>query len=315
MHALENKNVKGILYAALAFFLFNIADSFIKGLSPIYGGAYTGFLAVLFNLSFILLIFKIRGKLNFKAALKSKKRPWLFLRGVIGSIGFLCFINAIGKIDLATAYSLILTAPFWAALFAVIFYREKIGWHRIFAIFIGFTGVLVVLRPDSGNISIYAILLLCLAFLAGISFILSRKIGEKEPLVHFLLYVEVISAIIIGIFCYLYSDWVVPQPLHILYIAISAAFYLAGMVFVHRAFSMAETSAVAPIHYTQVIWGTLIGYFIFQEVPDKWTVVGGTIIVASGLYLIYREHIINGPHASKRDEAMNASQRQKNTGK
>ena len=71
------------------------------------------------------------------------------------------------------------------------------------------------------------------------------------------------------------------------------AFYMVGIVTMSKAFAIGESSAVAPIQYSQVLWGSLIGYFIFKEIPEISTIIGAIIIVLSGIYLIYRENITN----------------------
>lgn len=291
MKLLDNKNIKGILYAALAFFMFTCADAFIKDLSSTYHGAQAGLMSVTFSLFFIFLFQKRLGGFSFCALRHSTKHKWHMIRSVIGTIGFLCFIIGIGQIDLATTYAIILTAPFWSVLMAIPLFGEKIGWHRSVAIIIGFLGVLIVLRPGFETISPAAFLMMGCSISGAVFFVLSRKIGEDEPMTNSMIYIYMSDIILIGLFCLFWVDIKMPELQHLPYFMASGAFYLAGTLSIQKGFGMAETSAVAPLHYTQLIWGPLIGYFIFQEIPNIWTVIGGGIIVASGLTLIYREHV------------------------
>lgn len=299
MHLPNKNNLKGIAYGGLGFLFFSIADSFIKNFSSIYGGAYTGFITLCFSMIFIIILFKPLGGKSPKNLITSPKLKWMLLRGLAGTVNFFCFITAIQYIDLTTAYTLTFTSAFWVILISFILNRHSVTWQRLLTTTIGFIGVLIVLRPDNGEISWPALLILCSAICSALSFSLSRKIGEKEPYAHVLFYIEFISFILIGLYCLIDGQWIMPQLDHLFLLFLSTCFYLLAMIFVHRAFSIAETTAVSPTHYSQIIWGTLIGYFIFHETPDTYTIIGSIIIVACGLHLIYREYRTHHPRDDK----------------
>jgi S-adenosylmethionine uptake transporter len=121
--------------------------------------------------------------------------------------------------------------------------------------------------------------------------VLARKIGEDEPLMAFSLFGCIIAVQVFGVLNFYDGEAKIPQAGEWLYFAIIATFHMAGILLTSKAFSSADTAIVAPFHYVQLLWGTAFGILIFASVPDLWTGIGASIIVLSGIYLIYREHV------------------------
>ena len=126
---------------------------------------------------------------------------------------------------------------------------------------------------------------LCFALMA----LLTRIIGEKEKQVTLLFYMIMVQLTFASISIVFQDSWAYISTTDFLILLISAILYMSAMLFMNKAFSMSNTATVIPMQYSQIIWGTIIGYLFFAEIPDKWTIVGAIIIVFSGIYLIYNE--------------------------
>jgi len=287
-----SKNVMAMILSLTGFSFFAIGDVFIKfladdGFTPVE----IAFFLNMFYLPFLVILSPAIG--GIKATLRTEKLWLHILRSLLGVITFIINVNAFQQLGLSLTYTLMFVAPFFAALISAVLLRQKIHFHRWAAIIMGFTGVLVVLRPGSEPFDPAAIAVLCGAVLIAVNHLLARKIGEDEPLMAFSLFGVIISLQVFGVLNFWDGEANIPQANDWLYFFIIALFHMVGILMTSRAFSMADTVIVAPFHYVQLLWGTAFGIIIFATVPDIWTGLGASIIVFSGIYLIYREHVKN----------------------
>jgi drug/metabolite transporter (DMT)-like permease len=284
------KDKKGMYYALAGFSLFSIGDVFIKliadkGFSP----AEIAFFLNLFYLPFLIALSPVIG--GIKAALRTDKLWLHVLRALLGVAIFIINVNAFKMLGLSMSYTLIFTAPFFATILAVIFLKEEIRSHRWIAIILGFIGVMIVLRPGANDLDPAAYLVVFGAFLGAIGVIMMRKIGDEEPLMAFSLFGVIISLQVFGVLNFWDGEAMIPKGSDWLYFLTIAVFHMIAMLMTARAFSMADTALVAPFQYVQLLWGTGFGILVFSSVPDIWTGIGATIIVFSGIYMIYREKV------------------------
>lgn len=290
MLSLHPKDKKGMVLAAGGFSLFAIGDMLIKlladgGFSP----PQIAFYLQLFFLPMLLLASPWIGGLG--PALKTK-RLWLHVtRSLCGVAIFFAMITGFHQLGLALSYTLIFAGPFFAALLSIIVLKEKVGPYRWASIAGGFIGVLVVLRPGMSAMDPAALAIVGAAFLYAISTIIARRIGEDEPLLAFSLFGSIISLAVYGVLTFWHGDVKIPVPMEWGTFFLIAIFHVSGSLMTARAFSTTETALVAPFHYVQLLWGTALGVVIFSNIPDLWTGTGALIIVSSGIFLIYREHI------------------------
>ncbi len=281
--------MRAVMLVLMAFASYNVADAFLKHIASLYYFAEAAFYPSLFYGVFVLLAHKRFGGAS--SLLKTNKKALHLLRAMAGTGCYLCFVIALKNITLAEAYTILLSSPFWIATLSIFFFQEKIGWHRWLAIVIGFIGVLVVLRPGVIAVQPASLLMLGAALCFSFFVIFTRKIGSEESLFNMVIIPIIMEAIVFIPLIILNGNWQPPQAGHIIFFIAAGLFYLGGTSLSALGFSAGESSLLAPLHYSQIIWGSLIGYFIFQEIPEKWTILGAAIIIGSGIYLIYREHI------------------------
>lgn len=229
--------------------------------------------------------------------------PLHLLRALLFGVGFTLFYTAFPFMGLAEASTIFFSAPLMIGAMAALFLGEKIGVHRIGALVVGFAGVLIAMNPGGDTFKWIALLpLVCAAFYAA-SQILARRIGEAE------------SSLTVGFWTLLFSGpimlgtgWLLNQTItfgpefHHLRWAIEiesvsalpvllllGAAGMGGYILVSRAYQVADASVVAPFDYSYLPIATLLGWHFWGEVPAASTFVGMSLIVASGLYIGYRE--------------------------
>lgn len=282
--------VKGMFMAAFGFSLFSFGDVFTKFTTETFTPVQTAFWISLAMMVGYLSISPELGGIG--RTLKTTKLRLHLLRGLLGVTVFVLMINGFQKLGLAMSYTLIFAGPFIAALLSILLLKDKIGVHRWLSILGGFTGVLIVLRPGVVPIEPAALGVLFAAFCFALSSIITRKIGPDEPVLSFAFYGALVSLSIFTTLMILQDGFAVLPDIGQLTFFISVAFFHIGGTFaVIKAFSSSETALVAPFHYVQLLWGTLFGYIFFGTSIDRWTAIGGAIIVLSGIYLIYREKV------------------------
>ncbi len=286
----KSKDTNAMMLSLGGFSLFAIGDLFIKFLADEgFQAIEIAFFLNLFYLPFLILLSPVIG--GIKATLRTEKLWLHVLRSLIGIVIFTINVNAFQKLGLSLSYTLMFVAPFFAAFIAAVFLKQKIHFHRWSAILLGFVGVLVVLRPGVQPLEPAAYAVLAGAVLIAINHILARKIGEDEPLMAFSLFGCIIAVQVFAVLNFWDGEANIPQKFDWLFFLIIASFHMAGGLLTSRAFSMADTAIVAPFHYIQLLWGTLFGILIFSTVPDIWMGLGALLIVFSGIYIIYREHV------------------------
>jgi drug/metabolite transporter (DMT)-like permease len=288
--ALDTKVRRGILLALGGFSLFSVGDLLIKLLATAgFKTAEIAFFLQLFFLPLLLLISPWIG--GIRAALRTRHRWLHVVRALCGVVIFFMMITGFRELGLALSYTLIFVGPFFAALFSVIFLKEQVGRWRWLSMAGGFLGILIVLRPGFEQLQPAALGILFAALLFAVSTNLARRIGEEEPVIAFSLYGSVVAVLCYGLATFHDGQARIPTGGEWLILAGIGVFHVGGSLMTSRAFSMTETALVAPFHYVQLLWGTLFGVVIFANVPDTWTALGSSLVVFSGLFLIYREHV------------------------
>ena len=285
-------NLKGILFMILAMAGFACEDLFIKMLSE--------------NLpiSEIIIILGFSGSIIFLIIGLLTKAP-IFHQGLLTTpviirtlcelFGALFFVLAIALTPLSSASAIIQVMPLLVTIGAAIFFKEKVGWRRWTAVFIGFIGVLLILRPGFGSFmpaSIFA--LLGATFLAGRD-LATRAIEVKLPSVTISLYAFLafgVSGIMLIPFS---SEMLVPSSKDILFFAGASAFGVIAYYSIVIAARTGEMSVISPFRYSRLVFAMLLSIIVLSERPDILTLLGAAIIVASGVYTFVRENILNKP--------------------
>lgn len=221
-----------------------------------------------------------------KSSLITKQPKFQIYRIITNSIAMLCFFYGLTLTTLAEVTALNLTVPIFTTLLAFLFLNEKLKKHRLAALFIGFLGAIIVLRPDI-SINIGGVLILISALIWSISLIFIKKLTETDSPVTISLYagVGMIPATFVAAYPYLIMPNLY-QFLIILFIAITGTI---AQTLLNSAFKRGQLAILLPFDYLKLIWSVLIGYTIFVESTTISLWIGGTLIVGASSYIAWRE--------------------------
>ena len=220
------------------------------------------------------------------SSLITKQPKFQIYRIITNSIAMLCFFYGLTLTTLAEVTALNLTVPIFTTFLAFVFLKEKLKKRRLSALFVGFFGAIIVLRPDM-SINLGGILILISALIWSVSLIFIKKLTETDSAVTISLYagVGMIPATFVAAYPYL----IIPniyQFLIILFIAITGTI---AQTLLNSAFKRGQLAILLPFDYLKLIWSVLIGYTIFIESTPISLWIGGTLIVGASSYIAWRE--------------------------
>ncbi|UWQ21871.1 DMT family transporter [Jannaschia sp. W003] len=280
----------GILGALAAFALFSVHDVAIKML-----GGYAVFQIVFFS---VLLTFPLVVMMLLRDDVEGNLRPrhpwWTALRTASTVVTGMCVFYAFTTLPLAQVYAIIFAMPLIITVLSIPVLGERVGPHRWGAVVCGLLGVLVVLRPGGGvELGWGHAAALTGACASALASVIVRKIGREERTAVLLLYPMVANVAAMGVVLpFVYR----PMPLGDLGLwAVMAACAFGASLLMIEAYRRADAVLVAPMQYSQILWAALYGWLFFDETVDGGTALGAAIIIASGLYIVFREGRGNSP--------------------
>ena len=222
-------------------------------------------------------------------ALQTKSLGLQLMRGAALLGSSLFFISGLRFLPIAEASATGFVAPLFVTALSIFFLGEKVGLRRWIATAVGLIGVLIILRPGSGAFHAAAFFPLVSALAWACTLIMTRMMSGKELATTTMTYSSIAGVCILS--ALVPAVWVTPSWHDILFGILIGVASTAGQWIVVLAFRYADASVLAPFSYSQLVWVSLLGFLIFGEVPDVWTVTGAAFIVASGLYTAHRERI------------------------
>lgn len=243
------------------------------------------FLRSLAGLMIFLLLAKQFGGLRSLATVRWK---WHVLRTVLASGAMFGFFFGLSRMPLVNALTLGFTAPLLVTALAVPFLGEHVGWRRWLAVAVGFGGVLIILRPGAGIFSPASIAVLIAAFCYACLAITARHLGKTESSFALSVYVIAGPMLISGVLS-IDGGWVAPDVVGWVLFLLAGSCSVVAWIGIIGGYRRASPTILAPFEYTALIGAALAGYLIWDEVPDRWVVIGAIVIIASGLFMVYRE--------------------------
>ena len=276
-----SKESTGIIFGILAYFCFSILDATQKTLI-LYHSVFQLLLVKYFFVLFLSLIeSKRKNNINFY---KSKSIKLQIFRSLLSVIESGCFVLSFKYLSLADAHSVGSLAPVIVVALSAIFLKEKVSTKIWIAIFIGFIGVLIILRPTSSIFDPKALLPLLAAFVLGLYQVVTKKVSEHDTTETYLFYTSIIGIFIMSLLASNFWN-PVSSSSYILFFIIGIFFSL-GVYLQIIALSMARASIIQPFHYTLIFWAIILGYIFYNDIPDLFTIVGAVIITLSGIFVL-----------------------------
>src|SRR6476469_4882500 len=283
----RHDRLTGIALMCGAVVLFACSDAIAKYLNnhmPTVQVVWARYMA-----AFVLALFMSNPIM--RPSIMRTSRPWLQLgRSTLLLVSTALNFFALRYLQLDQAVAIIFCTPFIVAALGGPMLGEWIRWRRWTAIAVGFLGVLLVTRPGAGGIHPAALLSVMGAFCYAIYSISTRILARTDSTETTNFYSNLVGAILVSIAVPFF--WT-PQsnPVVIVLMCIMGLFSGTGHYLLSRGHRLAPASVLAPFIYTEIGWMIALGYMVFGDVPNRWTLAGVAVVVASGLYLLYRERV------------------------
>ena len=271
----------GIIFAILAFFSFSLLDTIQKTVVIYHSIFQILFLKYFFTLFLSVTESYRKNNTNF---FKTKNFKLQITRSILSIIESGCFVLSFRYLSLADAHSIGSLTPVIVVALSAIILREKVNLKTWIAIFIGFLGVLIIMRPGLSIFDSKSLIPLVAAFFLSLYQIATRKVSEYDSSETSLFYTSVVGLILMSFLIPFF--W---QPIesgsYLLFLGIGIFFSL-GIYFQIIALSFAKASVVQPFHYTLILWAIILGYIFYNDFPDVPTIIGAIIITLSGIYVL-----------------------------
>ena len=273
----------GIVLMCVGVASLSVNDAIAKTLTESYSPLQILFLRNVIALPVTILIALSMGG---TPALRSYRPAAHLVRGVLWVAATFLFFSSLRFLGLAEATALIFVAPVFITVLSALFLKDEIGWRRWLAVLFGFLGVLIVVRPGGASFQLAALLPVATALVYAVLMLSARWVDPRESVWTLLVYLTGAGALLGGLIVPLV--WVPVEIGDLWLFGAIAVFGTAGMTMMTQAFRLAPAVIVAPLDYTGLIWATFLGWLIWRESPDAMTWLGASIIIASGVFTIFR---------------------------
>ncbi len=273
--------LRGILLIMAAVAMFAMMDSIAKYLARFYPVPGIVWSRYAFHLLFVVLILgpRWRGQL-----LRTSRLGLQVLRGFLLAASSMFFFSALKFLPLAEASSITFIAPILVTLAGSIVLKERVEPARWLAVCGGFIGVLIVIRPGGEAFRPAALLALCTAVCFASYAVLTRKMAGLENPYTTIFYSGLVGTVVLAVV--LPFAWSAPAtPGHAALLALMGLLGGGSHLVLIKAYEHAPASRLAPFSYTQLVWVLIMGYLVFGDFPDHWSLVGIAVIAASAIYI------------------------------
>ena len=279
----------GIGLVLLAMLLFVCMDTIAKSLTASYPVQQVVWGRYFFSFASMLVLIPRFGVVHL---VRTRRRGLQIVRGLLLAAATLCMITAISAIPLADAYSITFTAPLLVTVLSIPLLGERVGWRRLAAVCVGFTGVLIVIRPGFRAIDPAMLLPLVTALCFALYQVLTSRVGAHpdETVLAMLFYVALVGTAVMSALAPFV--WRPVQALDWGWMIATGALGTLGHLLLIRALWLAPASLLQPFIYSQIVWALGIGYLLFGDLPDLGMLLGGAVIIGSGLYVFYRQAVL-----------------------
>ena len=286
---------RGIALMVLAVGIYSVMDAMVKWLGPSYPVLEIVFFRSLF--AFVPIAYILRRSGSF-AALRTTHPLGHAIRALTGLVSVSLFFYAYTRMPLANVVAISFAAPMLVTALSVPLLGERVAWRRWSAILIGFGGVIVMVKPDAGMFDRISVIALSATVFYALVMVFVRKLSRTESSTTIVFYYALTSTVISGLF--MPFLWVMPDLEGWLLLIAVGLIGGVAQIAMTNAFRLAEVSIMAPFDYMHIIWAALLGYFIWGEMPGNSIWIGTAIVMASGIYILFREAHLGLPRGIAR---------------
>ena len=278
--------LRAISLMLMAVAAFSAMDALLKYFATRYPSMEVAFLRGVASLPFMALPALIRGQ--YRELLPG--RFWMhLLRGALMVVMLAGFVYAVRTLSLASAYSIFLAEPLIVTALSGPLLGERVGWRNWIAIGVGLIGVVVILRPSASSfVTLGALAALIAAAAYALSVLALRAIAHTDSTTRVVMWTVGLMTVITGLIAV--PGWVPVESQHVKWLVLLGVCGAIGQLLLTEAFRSAPPAIVAPFEYTALLWGILIDWTVWSVLPAARVYIGGGIVMASGLYLVWHEH-------------------------
>ena len=283
---MPNDNIRAALYMMAGSSAFAANDTFLKLL-----GSEMGMFQILVLRG--IVVSAIFGAMVWHARvvfadLTRADRNFLVIRSAAEAFAAFFFFNALFNMPLANVTAILQVVPLAVALAAFIVLKEPLGWRRLSAILVGFGGVMLIVQPGTDSFSMASVHALACVVMVTLRDLSTRMMAVKVPSSLVALTTS-LGVMLFGVLGSLFESWVVPSPQAWAWLSATVLFACLGYYLVILAMRVGEMSFAAPFRYASLVAAILLGWFVLEEWPDNLTFIGSAIVVATGVFALYRE--------------------------
>ena len=272
----------GMFFAVMAYFSFSLLDA-VQKTAIVYHSVFQ-LLFIKYCFVLFLSLIESQRKKNY-SFYKSGNVKIQILRSILSIIESACFILSFRYLSLADAHSIASLTPVLVVALSALILREHVSLKTWLAIFVGFIGVLIIMRPGLSIFDPKSLIPLAGAFFLSVYQIVTRKASEKDPNETSLFYTSIVGIILMGVIGY--NFWQPLMEYSLIYFIAIGFFFSLGLYFQIIALSMARAGIIQPFHYTLIFWAIILGYIFYDDFPDIPTLIGALVITVSGIYTLY----------------------------
>jgi drug/metabolite transporter (DMT)-like permease len=280
------RSTKGIFLLVIATLLFAGQDAITKHLTQ------TLEVAQIINVRFFFfslfaIAFAMRKK-GLRAAISSSAPRLQVFRALLICCEIALFAYTLRYIGLAELHTIFACFPLIVTLLSVPILGEKVGWRRGLAVFVGFLGTIIIIDPGAGIFGPFAIMGLSCAFMFALYNLITRKVSKVDSFETSLLYFGVVG-FLASLFVVPFY-WQTPNQNEIFWLLIISVTGIMGHLLLIKALQLAPAVILQPFNYFVLLWATGIGFVVYDEILPVQTLAGATLVVASGVFIGYREY-------------------------
>jgi drug/metabolite transporter (DMT)-like permease len=225
-----------------------------------------------------------------RTAFANAPRPGLQIARVSLSVTeSIMFFLALTYLPLADTVTFYLAAPVYVTAISALFLRERVGWRRWSAVVAGFIGVIIALRPSAATLTWPALIAIIGSLGFAVFLIITRMLRGTPDVV---LVSGQFGAMLLVSGAIAPLGWITPSVLDFGLMLVLGVVAMTAFACMNRSLKLAPASVVVPYQYTMIVWAVVFGWLVFGDVPDAFTLTGAAIIIAAGLYILWREQIV-----------------------
>ena len=276
----------GIAFMLLAVLMFALNDTMGKWLVATYS---VGQLLMLRSIAAFIVLSPLIVRAGWRTLVDVPRPGLLITRALLAAAEVGAFYLAVAYLPLADVITYWMAAPIYVAALSPLLLGEKVGWRRWTAIVIGFIGVVIAMEPSAQTLTLPALISIGGSMLFALMMVAGRALRGTSDLA-MVFWPILVSGI--GGAATVPFGWVTPTGFDLALLGLLGVVALAAHFFVNRSLALADASTVTPYQYTLLVWAVLFGWLFFGEVPRTAMLIGAAVIVASGLYIFFREQTL-----------------------